>query len=162
MDKLSTSVSIKHTYFPPWFSWMLRIIRSPETLWKGKRVLDKTRLSKPCRVYSITWNRRRVNIDALQKPHRLQAAGFFLVVVVVVASLQTPATDTADVLCTNNAVGCPSGAPRWPANPNAPPPPPPTPPPLANSYTQDARDKHSPVNWQGNPNYSVITQAQTR
>lgn len=117
VDKLSTSVSIKHTYFPPWFSWMLRIIRSPETLWKGKRVLDKIRLSKLCRVYFITWNWRRVNINALQKPHRLQATGFFFVV--VVASLQTPATDTADVLSTNNAVGCPSGAPRRQANPNA-------------------------------------------
>lgn len=34
VDRLSTSVSIRHTYFPPWLSWMLRIIRSPETLYK--------------------------------------------------------------------------------------------------------------------------------
>lgn len=41
---------------------------------------------------------------------------------------------------------------------------PPTPHPLqtANSYTQDTQDKHSLVNWQDNPNYLVITQAQTR
>lgn len=32
VDRLSTSVSITHTYFPPWFSWMLRIIRSPDML----------------------------------------------------------------------------------------------------------------------------------
>lgn len=27
---------------------------------------------------------------------------------------------------------------------------------------QDTKDKHSLVNWQDNPNYSLITQAQTR
>lgn len=34
----------------------------------------------------------------------------------ICASLQTPTTDMADVLCTNNAVGCPSGAP-WLTSP---------------------------------------------
>lgn len=41
-------------------------------------------------------------------------------------------------------------------------PPPPNPLQTANSYTQDTQDKHSLVNWQDNPNYLVITQAQTR
>lgn len=45
VDRLSTSVSITQTYFPPWFSWMLRIIRSPDMLWKRE-----IRLSKRCSV----------------------------------------------------------------------------------------------------------------
>lgn len=45
VDRLSTSVSITQTYFPPWFSWMLRIIRSPDMLWKRE-----IRLSKRCGV----------------------------------------------------------------------------------------------------------------
>lgn len=32
----------------------------------------------------------------------------------------------------------------------------------AKSFTQDTQDKHSLVNWQDSPNYSVITQVQTR
>lgn len=55
----------------------------------------------------------------------------------------------ADVLCTNNATGCPSGHP--------PPPPQNNPIQTATSYTQDTQNKHSLVNWQDNPNYSVIT-----
>lgn len=45
VDRFSTSVSITQTYFPPWFSWMLRIIRSPDMLWKRE-----IRLSKRCSV----------------------------------------------------------------------------------------------------------------
>lgn len=64
----------------------------------------------------------------------------------------------ADVLCTNNAIGCPSGTTQL-LNHH----------PLtttttktATSYSQDTQGKHSLVNWQDNTNYSVITQAQTR
>lgn len=42
VDRLSTSVSIRHTYFPPWLSWMLRIIRSPETLYKWRQPSKRT------------------------------------------------------------------------------------------------------------------------
>lgn len=42
VDRLSTSVSIRHTYFPPWLSWMLRIIRSPETLYKWRQPSKST------------------------------------------------------------------------------------------------------------------------
>lgn len=42
VDRLSTSVSIRHTYFPPWFSWMLRIIRSPEILYKWRQPSKRT------------------------------------------------------------------------------------------------------------------------
>lgn len=42
VDRLSTSVSIRHTYFPPWLSWMLRIIRSPETLYKWRQPSERT------------------------------------------------------------------------------------------------------------------------
>lgn len=37
VDRLSTSVSITQTYFPPWFNWMFRIIRSPDIVWKEIR-----------------------------------------------------------------------------------------------------------------------------
>lgn len=59
----------------------------------------------------------------------------------------------ADVLCANNAIGCPSGAIRpTSAHPTQ----------TATSYTQDTQNKQRLVNWQDNPNYSVITQAQAR
>lgn len=59
----------------------------------------------------------------------------------------------ADVLCTNNAIGCPSGGIRpTSAHPTQ----------TATSYTQDTQNKQRLVNWQDNPNYSVITQAQAR
>lgn len=41
VDRLSTSVSITQTYFPPWFSWMLRIMRSPDILWKTCVIFKK-------------------------------------------------------------------------------------------------------------------------
>ena len=59
----------------------------------------------------------------------------------------------ADVLCTNNAIGCPSGATRpTSAHPTQ----------TATSYTRATQNKQRLVNWQDNPNYSVITQAQAR
>lgn len=52
VDRLSTSVSITQTYFPPWFSWMLRIIRSPDILYKTW--LKKKQAQQEMQCYFIT------------------------------------------------------------------------------------------------------------
>lgn len=139
VDRLSTSVSIRHTYFPPWLSWMLRIIRSPEKLYNGKtniKISDCLTLeSRPLlKMRNISLHNRRGRcflhffgekqtwqMSPEQKKNLL-------------AALQAP----------------PAARPPPPTQHKQPP------------ALQDTKDKHSLVNWQDNPNYSLITQAQTR
>lgn len=68
-------------------------------------------------------------------------------------SLQRPTTDMADAPWTHKSSGCPSGSTSPPTSHQTQ---------TATSSTQDTKGKHILVNWQDNPNYSLITQAQTR
>lgn len=71
---------------------------------EGNLIVEKMRLSKRCCVISSlsfwlwdVWNIYNALLNQIvSRP-------------LIFASLQTPTTDMADVLCTNNAIGCPSG-----------------------------------------------------
>lgn len=149
VDRLSTSVSIRHTYFPPWLSWMLRIIRSPETLYKWRQpskcifrqVIVLLWLLVPRYESHITLC-RHITLCTITSSPGHWFSHFFR------GQQQTR-------LWTNKSTGCPSGS-TSSSSPTS------HPTQTATSFTQDTKGKHSLVNWQDNPNYSLITQAQTR
>lgn len=94
VDRLSTSVSITQTYFPPWFSWMLRIIRSPAILWR--RLINKAKLKLWCYFISELLAHGCITIsNALSS----RAADFWV----------SQNNAMTDALCPNKPFGCPSG-----------------------------------------------------
>lgn len=138
VDRLSTSVSIRHTYLPPWLSWMLRIIRSPETLYKQKNIHFDELLHHfgfwffdMNHIWCFTQSSLGLTFPFLQQKQTWQMSSEQNN---LLAALQAP----------------PAARPPPPTQHKQPP------------ALQDTKDKHSLVNWQDNPNYSLITQAQTR